>query len=355
MKEKNIKIIFFTIIILIVGFSIYYIIKNRNVLASDIKAKKLEEKISNNITIGITNFDTINPILTTNQDIQYISKLIYDPLVNISENFKLEPELATEWGKLDNKTYLIRLNEKKDWHDKEKFTAKDVEYTINYIKDKESIYKDNVKNIEKIEIINDYTMKIYLLEEEENFEYMLCFPIICERENIGTGKFTIENINQKDITLKNTNNDKKVFVKIYNTIAELYNSFNNEEVDIITTNNINYGEYIGEIGYNKSMFFGRRFDYLKFNLENKILSNLEVIQAIMYAVNKNEILYKIYNNNYLQAEFPLGYGSYLYNKNIEYEYNINKAQKVLEEAGWKYTRTILDKKWANTKITNNNK
>lgn len=330
------------------GFAIYYIIKNRDILASDIKAKKVEEKINNNITIGITDFDTINPIISTNQDIQYISKLIYEPLVNISEDFKLEPELATEWGKLDNKTYIIRLNEKKIWQDKENFTSKDVEYTINYIKDKNSIYKNNVKNIEKIEIIDDYTMKIYLLEEEENFEYMLCFPIICERENIGTGKFNIVNISQNEITLKSMSNNKQILVKIYKTTAELYNSFNNEEVDIITTNNINYKEYIGGIGYNKSMFFGRNFDYLKFNLENKLLSNPEIVQAINYAVNKNEIIYIIYNNNYLQAEFPLGYGSYLYNKNIEYEYNINKAQKILEDAGWKYTRTILGKKWANT-------
>lgn len=353
MKEKNIKIIFFTIIILIIAFAIYYIIKNRDILASDIKTKKLEEKISNNIIIGITDFDTINPIISKNQDIQYISKLIYEPLINITEDFKLNPELASEWGKIDSKTYLIRLNEEKMWQDGKNFTASDVEYTINYINSQNSIYNDNVENIDSIEIINDYTIKIYLLEEDENFEYMLCFPIICDRENVGTGNFSIMNIDENEITLEN--NSKQVLVKIYKTIAELYNSFAKEEVDIITTNNMNYEEYIGGIGYNKSMFFGRNFDYLKFNLENRILSNLEVVQAVGYAINKNEIIYKIYNNTYFQAEFPLQYGCYLYNNDIEYEYNINKAQKALENAGWKYTRRILDKKWTGIEVTNNNK
>ena len=34
----------------------------------------------------------------------------------------------------------------------------------NYIKKQDTIYIDNVKNIDKIEYINDYTIKMYLLE-----------------------------------------------------------------------------------------------------------------------------------------------------------------------------------------------
>lgn len=353
MKEKNIKIMFFTIIILILVFSICYIIKNKNTLVNDIKTNKTEEKISYNIIIGTTSFDTINPIISKNQDVQYISKLIYKPLINITEDFKLEPSLAEEWAKLDSKTYLIRLNSESTWQDGNEFTAKDVEYTLNYIKNQESIYKDNVKNIENIDIIDKNTIKIHLIQEENNFEYMLCFPIICERENVGLGEYKIESINETEIILKNTEKNKQILIRIYNTVGELYNAFNKEEVDIITTNNINYEEYIGKIGYNKHKIYGRNFDYIKFNLENNILKNPEIVQAIEYAVNKKEIIYKINNNNYLEAEFPLQYGSYLYNNEIEYEYNINKAQEILEEANWKYNRKILAKKWTILKFRNN--
>lgn len=349
MKEKNIRIMFFTAIIIILGFSIYYIIKNKDILASDIKTKKVEEKISNNIIIGTTDFDTINPIKSTSQDVQYISKLIYKSLVNITNDFKVEPALAQEWGKLDNKTYLIRLDENKFWQDGTKFTAKDVEYTINYIKNNNSIYENNVKNIESIEVLNEYTIKIHLKEEEKYFEYMLCFPIICEKENIGTGNFKIESANKNNVVLKNEEENKQIVIKIYDTTTNLYNAFEKEEVDVITTNNINYEEYIGKIGYNKTRICGRNFDYLKFNLKNKVLNHKEVLQAIMCAVNKKEIIHKVYNNMYLQAEFPLQYGSYLYSNNIEYEYNINKAQSILESAGWKYTRKVLGKKWGSNK------
>ena len=354
MKEKNIKIIFFTIIIIIIVFSIYYIIKNKNTLAKDTEIKKQENYIDSNIIIGITNLDTLNPILSKNQDIQYISKLIYEPLIDISEDFRLKESLAIQWAQIDNKTYLLTLNENKTWHDEKAFTAKDVEYTINYIKNNNSIFLDNVKNIENIEIVNNYTIKINLLEEEENFEYMLCFPIICERENIGTGKYKIGSINQNEINLIKTYEKQEIKIKIFDSLSNLYGAFNNGKVDIITTKNKNYEKYIGEIGYNKIIHYGRNFDYLKFNTQSSVFSNIEVIKAVGYLINKNEIINKEYNNTYLKAEFPLQYGSYLYNNNIEYEYNINKAQKILEDSGWKYNRNFLAKKRTSIKNKTSN-
>lgn len=338
MKEKNFRIIFFTIIILLIIFSVYYVMKNQNTLTSDIKTEKEEKPIYNEINLGVTKFDTINPILSKNQDIQYILKLIYEPLINIGQDFKLEQGIATEWSKLDDKTYLIKLDENKSWQNGEKFTAKDVEYTIDYIKQEDSIYNDNVKNIEKIEIINDYIIKLYLLEPEEEFEYMLCFPIICKEENIGTGNFYISSISEQEIILESKKSKKKITVKIYENTNNLYNAFCKEEIDIFVTNNINYENYIGGIGYNKKAIIGRQFDYLKFNLDDEILANPEVVQAILYGINKPEIIYKIYNNQYIQAEFPLQYGSYLYNNNIVYEYSINKAKQALEDAMWQYNR-----------------
>lgn len=339
MKEKNFRMIFFTIIIALIIFSIYYIIKTKTTKTSDIKIQKAEYKISHEIIMGITDYDTINPILSKNQDIQYISKLIYESIINIGQDFKLEPGLAEEWSKLDEKTYLIRLSENKYWHNGEKFTSKDIEYTINYIKEKDTIYESHVKNIEKLEIINDFTIKIYLKEVEEHFEYMLCFPIICEELNIGTGNFYINTINENEIILKTKINEKELIIKIYEDEADLYNAFSKQEIDIMTCTNVNFQDYIGTIGYNKKTICNRNYDYLKFNINEE-----EVINAITYAVNKKEIIYKIYNNLYCMAEFPLQYGSYLYNDNIEYEYNVNKAKQILKDAGWEYKRRYMEEK-----------
>ena len=168
---------------------------------------------------------------------------------------------------------------------------------------------------------------------------MLCFPIICKAQTIGTGNFCISTISEKEIILESKINKKKIVIKIYEDVAKLYNGFSQEEIDMMTTNNINFEKYIGTIGYNKKIICNRNFDYLKFNIENP-----EVVQAVLYAINKNEIVYKIYNNLYCMAEFPLQYGSFLYKGNIEYEYNVNKAKQILKEAGWEYNRRNMEKK-----------
>lgn len=353
MKEKNLKTIFFATIIIILLFSIYYIIKNKNKPTNNTEQNKAQRQINNNIKIGITKIDTLNPINTTSQDMQYISKLIYEPLINITEDFKLEEGLAIEWSKLDNTTYLIRLKENINWQNGKIFAAQDVLYTINYIKQNENLYSSNVKNIKNLEIINDYTIKIYLYEPEEDFEYMLCFPIICEKENIGTGNYYISNITDTEIKLSKKNDKKEITVKAYEDIANLYTAFSKEEVNVIITNNINYSKYIGTIGYNKKIICGREFDYLKINTTNKILSK-EVVQSILYAINKNQIIYNIYNNMYIPAEFPLQYGSYLYKNNIESEYNPNKAKQILKDAGWEYNKYwTKDKQILKLEITTN--
>ena len=336
MRENKFKTIFFIIIIILFIISIYLAIKNKKSYANEETKIKKETQMENRINIGIIKFDTLNPILTKNQDIQYITKLIYKPLIDITQDFNLQNGIAEEWNKLDNKTYLIKLQENVLWDNGKKCTSQDIKYTIDFINQNQSIFKENVKNIKNIEIVNDYLIKIFLIEPEDFFEYMLCFPIICKEENVGTGNYKIESVDNNKIELKSNTNEINLI--IYNSITKLYNAFSKGEVDFFITNNINYLKYIGRVGHNKNTITGRNFDYLKYNLKNKVLKNKEVIQAIELLINKNEINHKIFNNMYYTAEFPLQYGSYLYNNNIKCQNNINKAQKILEDTGWIYNR-----------------
>ena len=338
MKEKYFKAFFFTIVIIILIVSIYHVIKNNKTHDSNTLKEKSYKNISYEINFGIVKYDTLNPILSKNQDVQYISKLIYDPIINISEDFNLVQGIAEEWNKLDNKTYLIKLKEDVLWSNGEKLTSKDVLYTVNYIKTNESIYNDNVKNIEDVEIINDYLLKIHLKVPEDYFEYMLTFPIICEEENIGTGRYIIDSIDDNLVVLKSKKNKQIIKFKVFENSNKLYNAFLEEKIDMFLTTNENYSKYIGQVGHEKNIICGRRFDYLKINQKSNLLKEKEVVEAISKLINKNEIINKVYNGIYNRAEFFLQYGSYLYDDNIKYEYNINKAQKILEDANWVYDR-----------------
>ena len=366
MKTNIFKYIFFIIVIILVGVAIYILYKDNKQKTSNVQANKMEINIIKEMNIGITDYDSINPILSNNRDIQYIDKLIFQSLLDISYDFKIENLLAKEFSKINSVTYIIKLKDDVYWHDGTKFTAKDVIFTVNNLKNENitSIYKENISAIDEVQQIDDYTIKIILKEETPFFEYNLCFPILASHSYeegtlnsktkvpIGTGKYKIDSIEDGLIKIVATNQIEelkitKINVVLKKSLKELYNAFSKKEIDYMITDNIEYEEYIGTMGYNINQTNNREYDYLVLNNKDSILSNKEIRKAIYYAIDKKSINYNIYNNKYLISRFPLDYGSYLYNLEEIDEYNLNQAKQILGENGWTY--------YNNTWRKNNNK
>ena len=354
MKSNFFKYTFFIIVFILIILAIYILYKDGNSKTLAKEENKMRINMITDLNIGVTGFDTLNPILSNNIDTQYISKLIFDPLLDITKDFRIENCLTKEVSKLNSKTYLIKLKDDIYFHDGSKFTAQDVIFTIESLKNNNinSIYKENVKDIESMQKIDDYTLKISLNKEIEFFEYRLCIPILCKNsydENTlesktnlpnGTGKYKVESVDDKVIKLaiseRNTSsNIKEINVYIASSIKDLYDDFIKEKTDYIITSNIEYEKYLGVFGYNVIQVTGRKFDYLVLNNNNRFLSDKDVRKAINYAIDRNSINYNIYNNKYYISNFPLEYGSYLYDSNQTDSFNTNKAKAILIDSGWR--------------------
>lgn len=324
MKFFKYFFMFLIISLIIAGVYVVYIKDNGSGRSSAVESKEIN--ISRDIVIGIINFDTINPILTKNLEISQLTKLVYEPLINISEDFRALPGVSSEWSKLDELIYIIKLDETKKWADGSNITFEDIEFTIKTIRTEDTIYKENVEKIEKLEKIDDNTFKIYLEEPIDFFEYYLCFPIVQEKTyneeiSIGSGKFTISKIDNKEIVFEG---DKvRLVVKIYKTATELYNNFTRGNVDLMITENINYEKYIGNIGYERNLIPGRYFYYI--SCEN--IKDIELRNYINENLNKDELNYKLYNNQYILANFPLQYGSFLNSEEVEKKETTKKRYK----------------------------
>lgn len=372
MKNNFLKILFIILIIVLVIFAIYKNTNknnNQNISVEEIENKKAGIVISNDIRIGIIEFDNINPILSNNKNVQDISRLIFEPLFTLTKDYKLEGKLAKEWSKLDEKTYIIKLEENIKWQDGNKFDASDVIFTIDILKKigNDSVYYYNVKDITEIEEIDEYTLKITINNEIPYYEYNFIFPIVSskyfdednfnlESKNIkpvGTGMFYISEIENNSILLKKNviNFDNKgikpdtITLKLYNSLSSAIDAFKTGEIDIFTSSNKNIEEYLKNTNYNKVEYVNRNYQYIVLNCTNNILSNVEVRQAINSAIDKEQIIKDIYNNKYQVSNFPLDFGSFSYDKNNTImAYDSNTAKSLLVDNGWKYT----SKKWRKT-------
>lgn len=363
MKNNLFKKIFFTFVIFLIGLAIYVLYKDEKKESLNIQGNELKINMINEFNIGIIDYDTINPILSKNRDVQYIDKLIFNSLIDITYNFKITNSLAKEFSKINSTTYLIKLREDISWHDGSSFTARDVIFTIDNLINSniETIYKENVENIDKIIQIDDYTIKIILKEETPFFEYMMCFPILAshaydEQFNsitelpVGTGKYKILKIEDDKIEIGKSNLEDEgkinnINVLLKSSMKELYGGFSNKEIDFIITDNTMYEEYIGSMGYNVNSSCGREFEYLIFNNEGSLLANKNIRQAINFAIDKILINYNVYENKYSNCKFPLDYGSYLYSsQNKLNNYNLNMAKDLLIEEGFIYSNGKWEKK-----------
>lgn len=106
--------------------------------------------------------------------------LIFDTLVWKDEN-NYVPALAESWQMQGNDAFVFNLRRDVTWHDGEKFTAGDVLFTLDYIKEHPYIWV-NSDPIKKAEELDDYTVKIYLNEPYAPFLDMIAatLPILPE-------------------------------------------------------------------------------------------------------------------------------------------------------------------------------
>lgn len=360
MKSNIIKYIFIVFAIGIIGFAIYKVssentsVNNLNT-ENTVQTSQTTESVLN---IGISNFDNINPLSTKNKDIINLSTILYEPLLGLTEDYNIELRLAEEWSKNDGKTYIVKLKDDIKWEDGTEVTGEDVKFTIEKLQEGDSVYSDNVENIDSVEIIDGNTIRINLKKEEPFFEYNLIFPIVSSNQfknedfyksrlaPIATGMYKVESATEEKMELVqnenwfNVDNTERKITKIilyfFDTMGDAYNSLKIGNIDLVCTSITNVEDYIGTIGFVTEEYKGRELDFISLNCEDSILKNKEVRQAINYAIDKNKINSSVFSNNYYVSSFPIDYGSYLYNKESKSSYDQDEAKEVLEDAGWEY-------------------
>lgn len=310
------------------------------------------------IRIGIAQFDTMNPIYSNNLNIQQICKIIYEPLVEITSDYQLEGILAEEIVKQNTTEYIIKLKENVKWTSGDRFTANDVIFTFEKVKEGSSIYSSNLEKVASFEKVDDYTVKITLTEEVPFFEYNLNIPIMSKEYYndkdfsdtsivpVTTGRYMVNTAESNEITLvKNTNwwnrdvelTLNTININVYDTIGELYNSFKLGNIDVISSDNTNLEEYIGSIGYTLKETVGRQHDFIAINTTDEILSNENIRYSIANIIDKQSLVASVYENDYTVTNFPLDYGSYLYDSSNETAVlSKDNAKQILTTDGWTY-------------------
>ncbi len=314
-------------------------------------------------------FSFMDPALITNSNDYTIAVNIYSGLLKMNpKTMEPEPDLARSWSvSADGLTYTFQLRNNVQWHKGYgKFTAKDVKYSFDRIMDNraKSRYRTDFSNVREVEAVDDYTVKIHMKSPDMSFvrKVLVYRPgyIVNQKaietlgtkynsSPIGTGPFVFERWEPRSKTILVANKDyflgppklqRATFLVINEeAVAEL--AVEKGELDLVVFESLDPLDTLKKsrevaekkiaIAVNPEL----NVTFLSINNCRKPFDDIRVRQAIHHAINKDDLIAAAYGGAAPKANNFLNPGFFAYNPNVKvYDYNPEKAKKLLSEAGY---------------------
>lgn len=146
----------------------------------------------------------------------------------------------------------------------------------------------------------------------------------------------------------------EINIKIYGKDSSVTNAFQSREVDMIIADTKNWIGYSGRSDITLKKYVSNRFEFIAFNLSNKILKEKEVRKAIAYAVDRSKLVNDVMPGEAVVSDLPVIPDTWLYDTNIvSYERDVEKAKQILNDSGWTERNGVLYKRinGVNTSLT----
>jgi peptide/nickel transport system substrate-binding protein len=324
------------------------------------------------VVLPLTPFNTLNPLMTNNLSYYYFSKLIYEGLFEFNEKLEPIPQLAESYNiSNDGKTITVKLRNDVFWHDGEKFTAEDVVFTINtLINSKAKTSYDDIfskdTRIINAKIIDQHQVEIFFENSSYNILESLTFPIIPSHRfvtnkaqdgyvnalqldgyiPIGTGPFKYGSYDKyKSIKLEAYDgyrfgqpSIKYIIGKVLDNNELFITAFEAGQINLTPVSGVNWDRYKENSRIIVLEYVSNDYEFLGFNFNNQLMSGdkgAAIRKAINYAINRQEIIQKIYLGHATQVDVPLHPNSWLLSEDaVYYGYNPTQSNKILQSAGF---------------------
>lgn len=296
----------------------------------------------------------------------FAQNLLFEGLVMITDE-GIQPWLAKDWDISDDGlTYTFYLRQGISFSDGYKFDAHAVEANIQAVYDnyERHGWLESIRLLDGFGAIDDYTFEMKLKEPyyplltelavTRPFRFISpnCFIDGTTKNGvdglIGTGKYilTENHIDQYAVFDVNPNywgekpEISRIIAKVIpdNQIRAL--ALKKGEIDIIFGTNMidaeTYIKFSQKEGFGASLSDPLATRMLIMNSTDKILSDVKIRQAINAAVNREEISEGIFYGLEAPADRLLATTVPYCDVDLEgYVYSLDKANSLLEEAGWK--------------------
>lgn len=266
------------------------------------------------------------------------------------------PDAAKAWEFPNNSTIIFYLHEDIYFHHGSNLTADDFIYTLQINMDSSSgstWYQDLRGRIAYVEKIDTYKVKVGLANPYGPILYSFLFPIVPKDAYEERGEdFAVHPLGAGPFLFKEWVPNQHLILEAYEDFYDgrpyldriiflvgdyenALSSFLNEELDILDVRTVDL--HLLEDNPNLGVMRrpGNSWYYLGINQTEGPLAHQKVRQAISYAIDRQEIIKKMFWGEMIPAIGPIVPSSWAYNSKLDpYEYNPARAVRLLGEAGF---------------------
>ncbi|MCH5184998.1 MAG: peptide ABC transporter substrate-binding protein [Oscillospiraceae bacterium] len=305
------------------------------------------------LRLPIYEYDTLNPLFTKSSSVREAMRLIYEPLFDVTGDYTAKPVLAEGYTVSDGgKKVTVRLKNGVVFHDGAKFTANDVKYTFELVKNYKGKYLEYVRDVRSCETSGENTVVFNLSKPVANFVSLLTFPIVKNKSSYaadqtfvpnGTGAYRYAgrgDVKELKLTANENWHDiipgiKEVSLMTMTDKQMAIYAFGANEVDCITGRAVNLSKYNPKGKNNMYSYTSNDLTLIGMNFYNSVFWGKSTRQAFSYLIDKESIMKNIIYQRGTRTDVPINPDSWYYMAHNEvYEYDPAKAEELLALDGW---------------------
>lgn len=287
-----------------------------------------------------------------------VANAVYDYLVDIDASNVIRPRLAGSWTiSNDGLSYVLKLAEGVTFHDGSPFSAADVVWTFDRLRDPDSGLPtaDLYSNIASIEASGDlevtFTLKepnpFFLFDLSDNHALVLKADTADPTDFNGTGPFIVTNYSPEDRIEMTANPD--YFVRgqprlagvefiFFNDEAATVEALRSQQIDLVWRMSIPlYQSLQGEPGIVTIDIPTNGFDLVRLRADREPGNDPRVMEALKLATDREAIFNTVQQGlGAIGRDSPIGplYTTYYTEETPLLERDVDAAKALLAEAGY---------------------
>lgn len=304
----------------------------------------------------------LNPVLASDAPTGFVNAMIFNGLLKYDENLNIACDLAESFTVSDDGLEIMfRLRKDIRWHDGQPFSAKDVKFTYDVLVDSntKTPHSSYFMLIKKLEVIDDYTVKVYYerpyapvlqswgmaILPEHVFRGQDFHEASANRKPVGTGPYKFESWQTDQKIVLSANDDyhqgkpyiSKYIIRIVPDPSAQFLELRRQSLDYITLTPDQWNAYHSFFKhYDKYRTPSFSFTFLGFNRLRKPFDDKNFLKAVGLAVNKKDVIDGVLLGTGTEINGIYPPQSWAYNKDLpRSEYNPRKAAGILETMGFK--------------------